>query len=244
MLKKILIAVLAGLLGLMPAVVQAARVTPMIVELEPTGGRSVARIELSNPGQNDFPVEVQMFRGVITEDGELQLTPADEEFLLFPAQIVVPPTSQQVFRVQYIGEPELAKSEVFYMKIRQIPLPIPANESKVQVVVNFNVLVNVVPDGVAAQPFVESIRSVEREGIPGVEVRVSNQGTRYFMAGTLPWQISGTTTSGEAFDVRRTPEEMASAIGVGVVAPDRARIFFVPLEQPLAEESIKIELIQ
>lgn len=244
MLKKFLIAFLAALMGFAPSVLNAARVTPMIVELEPTGGRSVARIELSNPGQSDFPVEVQMYRGVITEEGELQLTPADEEFLLFPAQIVVPSTSQQVFRVQYIGEPELAKSEVFYMKIKQIPLPIPANQSKVQVVVNFNVLINVVPDGVSPEPFVETIRSAEREGVPGIEVRVSNRGTRFFLAGTLPWQISGETQSGETFEERRTPDEMASSIGVGVVAPDRARIFFVPLDQPLAEESIKVELIQ
>ncbi len=244
MLKKILIVLLAALMGIAPSVLHAARVTPMIVELEPTGGRSVARIELSNPGQNDFPVEVQMYRGAITEEGELQLTPADEEFLLFPAQIVIPSASQQVFRVQYIGEPELAKSEVFYMKIKQIPLPIPANQSKVQVVVNFNVLINVVPDGVSPEPFVESIQSAEREGVPGIEVRVSNQGTRFFLAGTLPWEISGVTQSGETFEERRTPDEMASAIGVGVVAPDRARIFFVPLEQPLVEESIKVELIQ
>ena len=186
MFRKVLIALLAGLLGFMPSVIHAARVTPMIVELETAGGGSVARIELANPGQNEFPVEVQMFRGVITEEGEVQLTPADEEFLLFPAQIVVPATSQQVFRVQYIGEPELAKSEVFYMKIRQIPLPIAADESKVQVVVNFNVLINVVPDGVSAQPFVESIETTEREGVRGIEVRVSNKGNRYFLAGTLP----------------------------------------------------------
>ena len=37
---------------------------------------------------------------------------------------------------------------------------------------------------------------------------------------------------------------MAGDIGVGVVAPDRARKFFVPLDQPLAEDSIKVELIQ
>ena len=244
MFKKLLTALTAVLLGLAPAAASAARVTPMIIELEPAGGRSVARVELSNPGQNDFPVEVQMFRGLITEDGELELTPADEEFLLFPAQIVVPAASQQVFRVQYIGEPELAKSEVFYMKIRQIPLPFEANENKVRVVVNFNVLINVVPDGVVAQPYVESIRPAKREGVSGIEVRVSNQGTRYFLAGTLPWQISGITPNGEPFEVRRTREEMSGDIGVGVVAPDRTRSFFVPLDQPLAEGSIKVDLIQ
>src|SRR3546814_11762716 len=102
----------------------AARVSPRIVDIKPLGRGSDARIELSNPGQVEFPVEVQMFRGVISETGELELTPADDQFLLFPTQIVVPARSQQVFRVQYIGEPALAASEIYYMQIRQIPVEI------------------------------------------------------------------------------------------------------------------------
>src|SRR3546814_18237806 len=87
---------------------------------------------------------------LISEAGELELTPADEQFLVFPPQRIVPPQSQQVFRVQYIGEPELATSEIYYMQIRQIPVDIAAGQSQVQIVVNFNVLVNVIQIGRAS----------------------------------------------------------------------------------------------
>ena len=229
-------------LTLAPVAAEAARVSPMIVEIEPLGRGSVARIELSNPGQAEFPVEVQMFRGVISEAGELELTPADEQFLVFPPQRVVPAQSQQVFRVQYIGEPELSASEIYYLQIRQIPVDISSGESQVQVVVNFNVLVNVVPRGTSPEPVVESIRPAVREDVTGIEVRLANHGTRYFTAGTMPWRIGGTGEDGTVVDISLAPEEVAKMIGVGVVAPGRARIFFIQTEKPLVEGTIQASM--
>ena len=139
-----------------PATAEAARVSPMIVELEPTGRASVARVELTNDSERNIPFEVRMMLGEISEEGELTLSPAEENFLVFPAQAIVESKSQQVFRIQYVGEPELAKSEIYYMSIQQIPVEIEAEASQVQVVINYNVLVNVVPDGVSP---VATIRS-------------------------------------------------------------------------------------
>lgn len=223
---------------------EAARVSPMIVEISPLGRGSVARVELSNPGQTEFPVEAQMFSGVISEAGELELMPADDKFLVFPSQKIVPSQSQQVFRVQYIGEPEIAASEIYYMQIRQIPVKITPTENQVQVVVNFNVLVNVVPDGARPESVVESIRPAVRGDVNGVEVRMTNRGTRYFTAGTVPWQVSGTAADGTALDVRLSAEQVSGLIGVGVVAPGRARVFFIPTEKPLVEGTIQASMVR
>ncbi len=242
MFRKFLLIWGAAVLALAPVAVEAAAVSPMMVDVKPMGRGSIARVELTNPGQKEFPVEVQMFRGVISEAGELELTPADDQFLLFPAQRVVPARSQQVFRVQYIGEPELAASEIYYMQIRQIPVDINPGESKVQVVVNFNVLVNVIPDDAVPQPAVESIRPVVRDDVAGIEVRISNRGTRYFTAANLPWQVSGTAEDGSPVDLKFSPEVMAKLIGVGVVAPGRARIFFIPTEKALVEGTIQAKI--
>ena len=244
MFRKLLSICGAVALAFTAVAAEAARVSPMIVDISPLGRGSVARIELSNPGQGEFPVEVQMFRGVISEAGELTLTPADEEFLVFPAQRVVPAQSQQVFRVQYIGNGELAASEIYYMQIRQIPVNIAApTENQVQVVVNFNVLVNVIPSGATPQPVVESARPAVRGEATGVEVRLTNRGNRYFTAGTVPWRIAGTATDGTAVDVQLTAEEMARHIGVGVVAPGRTRVFFIPTAKPLAEGTIQAGMV-
>lgn len=242
MFRYLLVACGALLLASMSAPAEATRISPMVIDVEPIGRQSIGRVELSNPGNGEFPVEVQMFRGLITEDGKLELTPADEDFLVFPAQIVVPANSQQAFRVQYVGDPELGKSEVYYMQVRQVPVDVTPGQSQVQVVINFNVLVNVIPDGATPVPAVDSIEPVMRGDQAGIEVRVANRGTRYYTAGTLPWKVRGQTDDGSDLAIDLTPEQMAQLIGVGVVAPDRERVFFVPTERPLVENTVEVTL--
>lgn len=238
MFRHLVIALAALFLVAMPIHAEAARVSPMVLEVAPSGRNSVARIELSNPADRDFPVEVTMMRGDISEDGELTLTPAEEDFLVFPAQIVVKPRSQQVMRVQYVGDPELAKSQIYYAAVRQIPVAFEPGQTQVQVVVNFNVLINVVPDGTRPDPVIEVVGPATREEKQGVEIRVTNRGTRFLLAGTVPWDISGTGADGTPVKIRRSAEEMGRAFGVGVVAPDKVRRFFIPLDQPLEPGTI------
>ncbi|WP_305098404.1 fimbria/pilus periplasmic chaperone [Croceibacterium aestuarii] len=242
MFRTVLLALGAWALALVSTAAEAARISPMIVDVKPLGRESVDRVELNNPGDSEFPVEVLMFKGAITDDGQLELTPADEDFLVFPAQIVVPPHSRQAFRVQYVGEPALAKSEIYYMQVRQVPVEVSPGESQVQVVVNFNVLVNVVPDGASAMPVVESIQPTVRDDVPGIEVRVANHGTRYFTAGTMPWQVHGTSVDGDQVNLELAPQDMARMIGAGVVAPDRTRLFFIPTGKSLVEGTVQASL--
>ena len=111
-----------------------------------------------------------------------------------------------------------------------------------QVVVNFNVLVNVIPKGAEAEPVVESVRPLVRDGVEGIEVRLGNSGTRYYTAASATWEIRGRAADGTEISLRRTPAEMAELIGVGVVAPGKTRIFFVPTKTPLDEGSIQVRL--
>ena len=254
-------AAIAGLL--LSSAADAARVSPMIVDLEPSGNGSVARVELTNDAARDIPFEVRLMRGVISEQGELTLTPADDDFLVFPTQAIVQSNTQQVFRLQYVGNPDLSQSDVYYMSIQQVPVQIAPSQSQVQVVVNYNVLVNIVPDGTRPEAVVESVEATllqpeapdeqapDAEAAPavapqppqaGVRVRLGNKGTRFFLAGNSKWTIAGTTESGEPYSRTYQAQEMTRVIGVGVVAPEKVRSFFVPTEAPLVQDSIRVEV--
>lgn len=225
-----------------PVALHAAKVSPMIAELEPAGRNSVLRVTLTNDSDQDIPYEIVMLKGEITPDGELETTPADEQFIVFPAQTIVDAQSQQVFRVQYIGDPELVQSEVYYMGVRQVPVRTASTVAQVQLVVNFNVLINVVPRGSDAQPSVEAIVSSTRGETAGIEFVAGNDGTRFYNAGLSEWSISGTTIDGEEYSANYTRGELTRAVGVGVVAPGRVRNFFIPTEVPLQPETVRIEI--
>jgi len=237
----------------MAAEAQAARVTPMSVDLEPQGTRSTARIEVANNEDRQLPMEVRMYRGVIGERGELTLEPADDRFMVFPPQTLIAPNGKQVFRIQYLPDGPLAQSEVYYAAVSQIPVQLPAEQSRIQVVMRFNVLVNVVPDGTTPDPVVAQIAPVSREvelgpdeKAPadkdarktrtenGLEVRIENKGNRYFPAGRSGWTINGTDSAGKPYSAEYNAAQMSEMIGMGIVAPGRARIFFIPTPEKMA----------
>ena len=250
----LLAAVSATMLLTSPA--QASRVTPMIVDIEPTGRGSVARIELTNDADFDLAYEVQIMRGEISPQGELSLTPAEEEFIVFPPQAMVEANSQQVFRIQYVGEQALETSQIYYLSIKQIPVEFEPGQNQVQVVINYNVLVNVVPDGtepvatIRRAEYVErqvSMEGVAQDDIPavipiekGIEVELANDGSRYFYAGRSNWAISARTTEGEDFTLDFDGEQISRIIGTGVVGPDRSRIFFLPTEKALVPGTLGV----
>ncbi|GLV24731.1 fimbrial biogenesis chaperone [Sphingobium sp. TomTYG45] len=232
---------------------QAARVTPMSVDLEPTGSRSSARLEVTNNEDRQLPMEVRMYRGTIGERGELDLQPADEKFMVFPPQTLMAPNSQQVFRIQYLPDTPPTQSEVYYASISQIPVQLPSDQSRIQVVMRFNVLVNVVPNGTTSDPAVAGITPITREVElgpdekkpeekdvkktrieNGLEVSIENKGTRYFAAGRSGWTIKGTDATGKPYSADYDAAQMGEMIGMGIVAPGRTRIFFVPTPTKLA----------
>ena len=50
---------------------------------------AIGRVELTNDADREIAYEVQMMRGDISPTGELALTEADEDFLVFPPQAIV-----------------------------------------------------------------------------------------------------------------------------------------------------------
>lgn len=234
---------------------QAARVTPMSLDLQPTGTRSSARIEVTNNEAKQLPMEVRMYKGIIGERGELELQPADEKFLVFPPQTLIQPNGQQVFRVQYLPDAPPTQSEIYYAAVSQIPVQLPNDQSRIQVVMRFNVLVNVVPDGTKSDASITSVTPLVREipigpnekpeeaaakdrKEPGLEVRIENKGTRYFAAGRSGWTISGVDGAGKPYSADYSAAKMSEIIGMGVVAPGKARIFFVPTPSKLKDGAL------
>jgi fimbrial chaperone protein len=224
----------------------------MVVEMTPSGRGSLARIEVANTDGRDIPMEIRMYRGRIAETGELELEPADDRFAAFPPQVVVPANGRQVFRIQFIPNGPMTESEIYYASISQLPVELQESGSRIQMLMRFNVLVNLVPESTTARPEVESVRWVDRE-VPlppeapenttptreqGLEVRIVNRGTRYFPAGRIGWEVRGLDQSGAAVSESFEANVMSEKIGMGIVAPGRARVFFLPMERQLRDPGV------
>lgn len=85
----------------------------------------------------------------------------------------------------------------------------------------------ITPEGEAPNP--------DAKAETGLEVRVVNNGTRYFAAGRLGWQITGADKAGQTVIETYQAFDMSEKIGMGIVAPGKARIFFIPMERELRD---------
>lgn len=242
-----LMAVMGGML-LVVGTAEAMRVSPMVSEMTTTGAGSSARVEVGNIGSAAMPYETLITEIEVGPDGEMIEKPADDSFLVFPPQGIVPTNGRQVVRVQWVGEPDIQTSRAFYLWVRQLPVDFtPTGEGggslQVSVLYTMKALLVVAPPG--AQPDVQVESAVpamvtppapqidpslgERAAPPaqpGVEVTVVNRGKRYALMSGATWTISATDVAGQAWVQTLSGQTVSETVGVGYLAPAGGRRTF------------------
>ncbi|WP_170936935.1 MULTISPECIES: fimbria/pilus periplasmic chaperone [Rhodomicrobium] len=208
---------------------QAMSVTPLSMELTASGATNKSTLRVHNDGAVPIPVEIQISRITLNEEGESQSDPAAGQFLLFPAQAIIPAGASQSFRVQWLGAPDLKESQTFIFSVNQLPVDLGASKSGVQIVFNFSVIVNVAPQaGQSLLKLVSSNLVADGKGAKRTVIRVQNAGNRYALLGDGAVVLSSGTWSKTI-----TGGELRQMIGLGLVQPGRTRKFSLSAEIPL-----------
>jgi fimbrial chaperone protein len=178
-------------------------VSPLVIELSNAPGTSGA-FQVRNTATGEIPIEVSIVRREFSDSDPAILTPADEDFIIFPPQAVIPGQQAQNFRFQYIGSatPEVSTSYYFYA--RQVPVSFDedANASNFTARINFlfeyGISVNMIPDGARPQLVATSAQPVRMDnGAPGVSLLIENVGNRFGRASEHELTIE--TGSGSTF---------------------------------------------
>ncbi len=242
---RALLAALAALVLLVsPAL--AMRVSPMVVEMESRGTGAVARIEVQNINPGNLAFQTRVFRMEIDKDGNIVETPADQDFLIFPPQGVLPASGRQVVRLQWVGGAELAASQAYYVSVEQLPVAFEPGSpdalgAQVQVLYNMRAIVVVAPPGAKPDVKATSVKQAtyqppappgSKELPPmqdGVEITLRNEGRRHAMMSNFGWQLEGTDAAGKWLRVDISPEELNRAVGTGYVPAQGERVFRVPV---------------
>lgn len=242
---RALLAVCAALM-LLPAPAAAMRVSPMVIEMESRGTDATARVEVQNINPGNLAFETRVFRMEIDADGTISETPADEDFLVFPPQGVLPAGGRQVVRLQWLGAGEPDTSQAYYVSVEQLPVAlepstVDAVGAQVQILYNMRALVVVAPPGAEPEVTATTVQQVNYQppALPGaveqpamqdgVEITLTNEGRRHAMMSNFSWQLVGKDKEGKWLRVDVTSEELNRAIGTGFVPAKGERIFRLPV---------------
>jgi fimbrial chaperone protein len=211
--------------GIEPA--HAVNVQPLAVEMVAIGSKSRATLQVVNDSAKPMPIEIAVKKADIGVDGKLTETPAGEEFLVFPPQAVIPPGSTQNFRVQWVGAPDIKKSQGYMLYVNQIPVKMKAGDSGVQIVLDFGVILNVAPAGSQSALKVVSAEATNDGKKQGAWITVENPSEMYSY-------FSDAKLTLESGSWRKVlgPSQLKELIGYAVIQPGKTRRILVPMEVP------------
>lgn len=206
----------------------AVTVSPMQVEMVSAGSRSHAQVSVVNNATEPLPVEAVIHKLTLDETGKQHMARAGDDFLVMPPQALIPPGATQNFRVQWLGEPMMGRSESFMMLINQIPLKLPQGKARVQVVMSMGVMINVAPPaGAPSLRVVASGVTTGKDGKRMPTITVENPSPVHALLPDATIHLDAGSWSATL-----TPNQIADRIGIGLVQPGKRRKFTLPVEVP------------
>lgn len=213
----------------------AMAVEPMLLDISTAGQKAQQSFKVVNNGTAPLPVEIAIARLELGLDGEQKVAPGGEEFLVYPAQAMIPKGGTQVFRVQWIGDPDIPKSRTYRFNVSQVPVKLPKDQSGIQIVMSFGVTVNVAPPQGKWDLVVTAAAPVTaKDGKRVAAVTVKNPGNKHAYL-----RNAAVSLTGSGWSAQISPGEIAQKVGLGIVQPGKERRFLLPVEVPSAVSSIQ-----
>ena len=213
----------------------AMSVAPTQIELKSAGDASRAQIVVQNTSAVPLPVEAVVQRLTIDENGKRQVALDEASFLVFPPQTIIPPGGSQVFRITWMGEPLLDRSQSFLLTMAQLPVRQQETANTVHVVMAFGVVINVAPPtGDGSLQVVSSGVVADGKGQLNPVVTVWNPSTVHALLPNATIRLTSPKWSQTL-----TPSVIGQKVGIGLVPPGKRRRFVLPIVVPPGVGGIK-----
>jgi fimbrial chaperone protein len=214
---------------------RAMVVEPMLLEMTTSGKASRETIKVTNNGTQALPAEIAISRVELGLNGEQKARPAGDEFLLYPPQAMIPPGGSQVFRVQWVGDPDIAASRIYTFSIAQVPVKLAHNTSGIQLMMSVGVTVNISPpNGRSAIEVLSAAPVTDKSGKRFASLTVKNPGNKHAYL-----KQSAIHLSGGGWSADLPPQAIEQKLGLGIVQPGKERRFILPVEVPKTVSAIQ-----
>lgn len=165
-------------------------VNPMVVEIDPQGAKSQKIYVLTNPSDSPKPVEITVAKPYV--DGNdietLKHEEGEDQFLIIPQQLTLPPNSRRSVKVFYVGDP-IEQEDTYRIIFRELPVHVEtdpdaeATETSVdmKIVMEYQTRVWLTPGGLKEDLDVIAFQSAEDEMTkkPILNLKVANNGQRH-----------------------------------------------------------------
>jgi fimbrial chaperone protein len=167
----------------------AYTVEPSVLRLGVSGGDSSAFLRLSNRAAKAVAVEIVINEFDRDLDGKGIIgAEADDDFIVYPAQMILMPGDETSVQVRWIGEAVSNVERAFSLTTREVPIPSKDQDPSetgegvrinVNVLTNYDVRIYVTPRGAKPKVTVEAADVRPQPEANLLEVTLANRGTAH-----------------------------------------------------------------
>src|SRR5437764_2764311 len=129
----------------------AFKISPFNADMAPAGPGARLDYLVENESSDPTAVQIGVVRREQAKDGTETLVQADDQFLIFPAQLILLPKEKRTVRVQWLGPVKPQKELAYRIVAEQLPVDLgKASEAKnnLRMLVRYLTALYIVPPGV------------------------------------------------------------------------------------------------
>lgn len=220
--------------GISPAL--AFKLDPISRVFEPAGAGATQSYQVINDSAEQIAVELSMAERKISLEGQETTESADDDFLVYPSQIVLPPQGVQSVRVTWLGNPNPEKELAYRIIAEQLPINLNNPEESqaettsggVKVMFRYMGSVYIRPKNAESKVVLNGITHEKgTDGNDRLVITFDNQGTRRAVLSELNLNL---TSQGSQLTLK--PEQL-EGVNNGVILAGNQRRFSMPWPQQL-----------
>jgi fimbrial chaperone protein len=216
----------------------AFTLVPITMEFEPAGRGANQSFRLENDSSNSVPVQISMLTRQMDLNGVETNAPAEDDFLVYPPQVLLKPNQVQTVRVKWLGTPKPEKELTYRILAEQLPVELDkekANVSRINVMVRYLGSVYIVPKGAKADVLLESaVPQTDAAGKRQIELIFHNRGTAHSILRDLRLKIQAGDIT-----VELGPEALPNFAGENMLAGQKRR-FTLPWPEGLPDGPLRV----
>jgi fimbrial chaperone protein len=164
----------------------AFKIEPISRTFTPSGSNATQSYELISDKAELEAVEMSVVKRSMDLDGKESYEPADDDFLIYPPQIILKPNTRQTVRVTWLGDP-IPQQEIAYRLVsKQVPINLKKPDigkpnrpiGKVEVLLTYMGSLYIRPVDVQSKVVVDNV-SVQKNANdkPTIALILENQGS-------------------------------------------------------------------
>lgn len=156
---------------------------PIVIQLAPSGARAAQTAVITNTHDVPIAIEVKAFQRAQKPDGSDTLTADDENIIVSPPQMVIPPKSSQSFRVQWVGDTAPTTELAYRIVTEQLPIQFKEQvrsdlTADVTMRYRYEAALYVMPENRQAKATLAGVAAVKNAaGEDELELRIKSEGT-------------------------------------------------------------------